>query len=89
MIVSSGDCRGKEAPLAKITAVTTGKIVDMDFHDSMNMGAAMAPAACDTILTHLKDTGREPDYYDLIVTGDLGALGSRIVKDLTLSLIHI
>ena len=43
VIVSSGDCRGKEAPLAKITAVTTGKIVDMDFHDSMNMGAAMAP----------------------------------------------
>ena len=42
-IMSSGDCRGKEAPLAKITAVTTGKIVDMDFHDSMNMGAAMAP----------------------------------------------
>lgn len=42
----------------------------------------MTPAACDTILTHLRDTGREADYYDLIVTGDLGALGSRIVKDL-------
>ena len=43
----------------------------------------MAPAACDTILTHLKDTGRDEKYYDLIVTGDLGALGSRILKDLT------
>ena len=43
----------------------------------------MAPAAADTILTHLRDTGREESYYDLIITGDLGALGSRIVKDLT------
>lgn len=43
----------------------------------------MSPAAADTILRHLKDTGREPAYYDLIVTGDLGALGSRILKDLT------
>ncbi len=42
----------------------------------------MSPAACDTILRHLKDTGRTPDDYDLIVTGDLGALGSRILKDL-------
>ena len=42
----------------------------------------MAPAAAHTILTHLKETGREAGYYDLIVTGDLGALGSRIVKDL-------
>ena len=43
VILSSGSYRGEEPPLAKITAVTTGKIVDMDFHDSMNMGAAMAP----------------------------------------------
>lgn len=43
----------------------------------------MAPAAADTILNHLQDTGRSFDYYDLIVTGDLGALGSRILKDLT------
>lgn len=42
----------------------------------------MSPAACDTILNHLRDTGRSADDYDLIVTGDLGALGSRIVKDL-------
>lgn len=66
-----------------ITGATIGKVVDFGITDVNNMGAAMAPAACDTILTHLKDTGRSADYYDLIVTGDLGALGSRIVKDLT------
>lgn len=66
-----------------ITGATFGKVVDFGISDVNNMGAAMAPAACNTILTHLKDTGRAPDYYDLIVTGDLGALGSRIVKDLT------
>lgn len=43
----------------------------------------MSPAAADTILNHLRDTGRSADDYDLIITGDLGALGSRILKDLT------
>lgn len=43
----------------------------------------MSPAACDTVLSHLKDTGRDENYYDVILTGDLGALGSRILKDLT------
>ena len=43
----------------------------------------MSPAAADTILNHLRDTGRKAEDYDLIVTGDLGALGSRILKDLT------
>lgn len=47
------------------------------------MGAAMAPAAADTILCHFKDTNTRPEDYDIIVTGDLGALGSRILKDLT------
>jgi stage V sporulation protein AD len=57
-------------------------VVDFGITDVNNMGAAMAPAAAHTILTHLKETGRNAEYYDLIVTGDLGALGSRIVKDL-------
>lgn len=65
-----------------ITSATLGKVVDFGITDVNNMGAAMAPAACDTILNHLRDTGRSADDYDLIVTGDLGALGSRIVKDL-------
>lgn len=66
-----------------VTGATFGRVVDFGVTDVNNMGAAMAPAAADTILAHLKDTGREAGYYDLIVTGDLGALGSRIVKDLT------
>lgn len=65
-----------------ITSATIGKVVDFGITDVNNMGAAMAPAACDTILHHLKDTGRKAEDYDLIVTGDLGALGSRILKDL-------
>ncbi|MBQ7369014.1 MAG: stage V sporulation protein AD [Clostridia bacterium] len=65
-----------------ITSATLGKVVDFGITDVNNMGAAMAPAAADTILNHLRDTGRSADYYDLIITGDLGALGSRIVKDL-------
>ena len=66
-----------------ITSATFGKVVDYGITDVNNMGAAMAPAACDTILTHLRDTGQRAEDYDLIVTGDLGALGSRILKDLT------
>lgn len=66
-----------------ITSATFGKVVDFGVTDVNNMGAAMAPAAADTILNHLRDTGRKADYYDLIITGDLGALGSRILKDLT------
>ena len=66
-----------------ITSATLGKVVDFGITDVNNMGAAMAPAAADTILNHLRDTGRKASYYDLIITGDLGALGSRIVKDLT------
>ena len=65
-----------------ITCATVGKVIDFGVSDVNNMGAAMAPAAADTILAHLRDAGREPSYYDLIITGDLGALGSRIVKDL-------
>ncbi len=66
-----------------ITSATFGRVVDFGVTDVNNMGAAMAPAACDTIAAHLRDTGRKASYYDLIVTGDLGALGSRILKDLT------
>jgi stage V sporulation protein AD len=65
-----------------ITYVTPGRIVDMGVKDMTNMGAAMAPAAFDTIITHLEDTGRKPDYYDAIITGDLGKEGSDILLDL-------
>ncbi len=66
----------------KITCATLGKIVDYGVVDANNMGAAMAPAAADTLFTHFNETGFNPDYYDLIITGDLGALGSRLLKHL-------
>ena len=65
-----------------ITHITPGKIVDMGIKDANNMGAAMAPAACDTLITHLKDTERKPSYYDAIITGDLGHVGKSILIDL-------
>jgi len=66
-----------------ITHVTPGKIIDHGIKDPNNMGAAMAPAAVETILAHFKDTCRKPDFYDLIVTGDLGEIGHSVVQDLT------
>ena len=65
-----------------ITMATFGKVVDFGINDANNMGAAMAPAAVDTMLIHFKENGFKPTDYDLIVTGDLGAFGSRIFKDL-------
>lgn len=66
----------------QITGITTGKIVDMGVKDSMNMGAAMAPAAADLILRHLEDFGKKPSDYDKIVTGDLGYVGQEILLNL-------
>jgi len=65
-----------------ITYVTTGKIVDMGIKDANNMGSAMAPAAADTLVQHFTDTRRDPSYYDLIVTGDLGFVGKEICREL-------
>lgn len=66
----------------KIAGITTGKIVDYGIHDSLNMGAAMAPAACDTIAAHFEDFGSSPQEYDRIITGDLGYVGQTILIDL-------
>lgn len=66
----------------KITGITTGKIVDYGIHDSLNMGAAMAPAACSTIAAHFEDFGSSPKEYDRIITGDLGYVGQTILIDL-------
>jgi len=65
-----------------ITHITTGKIIDMGIKDANNMGAAMAPAALDTLVTHFKDTGRKPSYYDAILTGDLGHIGKEILMEM-------
>lgn len=67
---------------AAITGITTGKLIDFGFRDSMNMGGCMAPAACDTIQQNLFDFGRQPDDYDCIFTGDLGSVGQIILFDL-------
>lgn len=66
----------------KITGITTGKIVDMGVKDSMNMGAAMAPAAANLIAQNLEDFKRKPEDYDKIITGDLGYVGQEILIDL-------
>ena len=65
-----------------ITYVTPGKIVDMGIKDANNMGAAMAPAALDTLITHFQDTGRKPSDYDALITGDLGHIGKEILIEL-------
>lgn len=68
-----------------ITHITPGKIVDMGIKDANNMGAAMAPAFCDTLITHFLDTGRKPSYYDAIISGDLGHIGKEIAVDIAKS----
>lgn len=65
-----------------ITHITPGKIVDMGIKDANNMGAAMAPAALDTLINHFKDTRRNPSYYDAIFTGDLGYIGKEILTEM-------
>ncbi len=70
------------APPPYVTHVTPGRILDAGVTDTSNMGAVMAPAACDTLAAHFSDTGREPDYYDAVITGDLGRVGSEIFREL-------
>lgn len=79
---ASGCCiLGAQGDGPYITHVTCGRIVDWGITDANNMGAAMAPAAYATLHAHFEETGRSPDFYDLIVTGDLGSLGKEIVTD--------
>ncbi|WP_058301984.1 stage V sporulation protein AD [Gorillibacterium timonense] len=66
----------------KVMRATIGKIIDMGIKNPFNMGAAMAPAAVDTIAQHLEDFALEPSYYDLIVTGDLAQIGHSLARDL-------
>ncbi len=66
----------------RITRGIAGRVIDLGIKDVNNMGAAMAPAACDTLTQFFKDTGSSPDDYDKIFTGDLGKLGKKILIDL-------
>lgn len=65
----------------QVESYTIGTVVDMGIKDATNMGAVMAPAAAKVLLDHLLDLNRSIDYYDLILTGDLGCVGSKIFKE--------
>lgn len=73
---------GRDDTAPYVDAVTLGRIVDLGVNDINNMGAAMAPAAADTILTFFRDTDTKPSDYDLILTGDLGYVGSDLLLQL-------
>ena len=80
---ASGCCiLGRTGDGPYLTHATMGRVVDMGVNDECNMGGAMAPAAIDTLETLFRDTRTTPQDYDLIVTGDLGAIGHSVVKDL-------
>lgn len=66
----------------RVTSATIGRVVDMGLSDPFNMGAAMAPAAVDTIEAHFRDLNIDPAYYDIIATGDLGKVGHEIATNL-------
>lgn len=79
---TGGDNADSISRKVQIEGITTGVVVDYGIKDAMNMGAAMAPAACELIVNHLSDFGRKASYYDRIVTGDLGSIGQKILIDL-------
>jgi len=72
--------KGNNVP--RVTHITLGKVKDYGITDPNEMGAAMAPAAVDTIKQHFQDTGRKPSDYDIIVSGDLGSVGKQITTEL-------
>ncbi|MFA5536449.1 MAG: stage V sporulation protein AD [Bacillota bacterium] len=72
--------KGGKGP--KVLSATIGRVIDMGLKDPFNMGAAMAPAAVDTIQAHFRDLKLEPSYYDLIVTGDLAKVGYELALEL-------
>lgn len=78
-----------EAASPHIEAVAFGRITDYGVKDANNMGAAMAPAACSTIAAFLRDTKTQPEDFDLILTGDLGYVGSTLLRELMLKQEHI
>lgn len=70
-----------EPSLIKIESATIGNVVDLGITDSSHMGAVMTPSAAATINKHLKDMKRSINYYDLVLTGDLGMYGKKILKE--------
>lgn len=86
VLSSEIDCKGEQdkgsGARAQIVGMTIGKIVDYGLKDSMNMGACMAPAAASTLEQHFIDWDSQPEDYDKIITGDLGAVGQKVLIDL-------
>ena len=64
----------------KVTQATIGKVIDVDYKNSFDMGGAMAPSAIETLLTHFEDFKTKPSDYDLILTGDLSQIGFSVVS---------
>ncbi len=82
-VTGAGSCvLGKEKKGPCIARATVGRIVDLGVKDANNMGAAMAPAAAQTLKSYFDDTETKPSDYDLILTGDLGEIGSKSLYDL-------
>lgn len=77
---SVGVLLNKGSGKLKIESVTIGKVFDKGIKDANNLGAVMAPSAALTLYEHLKDLKRNADYYDLILTGDLGCIGGKIFE---------
>ncbi len=74
----------KESGPIKIESATIGRTIELGEKDANNLGAVMAPAAATTLKTHLTELKRDIDYYDLVLTGDLGCIGSNILKEFCL-----
>lgn len=82
-LLASREAAGRRAGRGPvITHATVGRVVDIGLKNPFELGAAMAPAAADTIARHFEDTGRKPGDYDVILTGDLATIGSRVAQDL-------
>lgn len=78
---AAGILLSKDKSKIKVESATIGKIIDYDQNDPNNMGAVMSGAAAYTIAKHLEETKRKPEYYDLILTGDLGRYGKDILTE--------
>lgn len=84
-VTGSGSCvlaKKSDTQCPRVAMANIGKIVDLGVTDQNNMGAAMAPAAASTIKSYLDDTATTPDDYDMIYTGDLGVIGSKLLYEL-------
>lgn len=82
-VTGSGSCLlQSQGQGPRVTGATVGRVIDLGSKDPNDMGAAMAPAAADTIRQHLRDFAYNPEDYDMIMTGDLGAVGVELVREI-------